>query len=137
MLRWRTVKESRLRVVSRVVLGTLVWLAPHVARADSIAVGDTIVFQQAYTDGNTGAGPFITTVNDDPSTAFVTFCVQPDVGTWADLGTTQYVAGVSDSSPGNLRAWEGCGRQELLDLADCVALHPVSRRYGCPGMTSR
>jgi len=86
-----------MRVVTRIVLlGTLVWLAPQVARADSIVVGDTVVFQQAYTDGNTGAGPFITTVNGDPSTAFVTFCVQPDVGTWADLGTTQYVAGVSD-----------------------------------------
>ena len=86
-----------MRVVSRVVLlVTLVWLAPHVARADSISVGDTIVLNQITNRGTTGAGPFIGTVNGDASTAFVTFCVQPDVGTWADLGTTQYVAGVSD-----------------------------------------
>jgi hypothetical protein len=85
-----------MRVVSRVVLMVaLVWLAPHVARADSIVVGDAIVSQQLNPDGLGGAGPFITTVNGDPASAFITFCVQPDVGTWEDLGTTQYVAGVS------------------------------------------
>jgi hypothetical protein len=86
-----------MRAVSRVVLlVTLVWLAPHVAQADSIMVGDSVVVQQVSGNGNTGAGPFITTVNGDPSTAFISFCVQPDIGTWADLGTTQYVAGVTD-----------------------------------------
>ena len=86
-----------MRVVSRVVLlASLVWLAPHVARADSIAVGDRIVLQMVNNGGHTGAGPFIATVNEDPGSAFVSFCVQPEVGTWADLGTTQYVAGVSD-----------------------------------------
>jgi len=85
-----------MRIVSRVVLlFMLVWLVPHAALADSIAVGDTIVLQ-SLADISTGAGPFLATVNGDPSTAFVSLCMQADVGTWADIGSTLYVEGVTD-----------------------------------------
>lgn len=86
-----------MRIISRVVLLlSLVSLAPHVALADSIAIGDTVILDQANASGNTGAGPFIVTANDDPTTAFVSFCLQKDVGSWADIGSTLYVAGVSE-----------------------------------------
>jgi hypothetical protein len=72
------------------------WLTPHVALADEIAVGDTLVLQQIFPDGNTGAGAFLATVNGDPKSAFVTFCMQADVGSWDDLGAPLSVVGITD-----------------------------------------
>jgi hypothetical protein len=86
-----------MRIVGRVVLLlTLAWLTPHVAQADEIAMGDTLVIQQIFPEGNTGAGPFIATVNGDSASAFVTFCMQADVGSWSDLGAPLSVVGVTD-----------------------------------------
>jgi hypothetical protein len=86
-----------MRIVSRVVLLlALVWLVPHVALADSISVGDKVVLQMTDASQITGAGPLILTANNDPTTAFVTFCMQWGVGTWADVGSTLDVAGVTD-----------------------------------------
>jgi len=78
-----------------VLLLALVWLVPRAALADPITGTVILETQQA---NDSGAGPFIATANGDPSTAFITFCLQVDVGSWADLGTPLAIAGVTDSA---------------------------------------
>jgi hypothetical protein len=79
-----------------VLLLALFWLVPRVAVADPIT-GNTVILQSQQENAS-GAGPFTATVNGDPSTAFVTLCLQADVGTWADLGTPLAIEGVTDSA---------------------------------------
>jgi len=80
------------------MLKRIVFLLPlflffaSVAQADSIAIGDSIVFQHG--PGTFGAGEFILTVNGDPASNFSTFCLQST--TYADTESTFYVSGISD-----------------------------------------
>jgi len=83
-----------MRIVKRVtLLLALVMCLPHGAQADNIAVGDSVTFAQGI--GDTGA-PIFVTANGDPTTTFVSFCMQSEVGGPGDFSTTMYVAGISD-----------------------------------------
>jgi len=80
-----------MRMINRVAfLLALVVLIPRGARADSIVIGDTVTFSHA--DG----GGILVTANDDPTTTFLSFCMQKNVGGPGDFDTTMYVAGISD-----------------------------------------
>jgi len=84
-----------MRIIGRSALALSVLLfTASVARADNIAVGDTITF--AHGAGNTGGGAFILTVNGDPANDFVTFCLQMD--RYADTTSTFLVGGLTDSA---------------------------------------
>jgi hypothetical protein len=93
-------------------LFALVWLVPRAALADPI-VGTVVLATQQANDS--GAGPFIATANGDPSTAFITFCLQADVGSWADLGTPLAIEGVTDSasSQGTDQGGDASGQDPL------------------------
>lgn len=76
-------------------LVALMLLLPRGVYADSIAVGDSVTFSPGL--GTIGGAGTIVTVNDDPTTAFVSFCMQADVGDPnTDYSTTMYVTGMSD-----------------------------------------
>jgi PEP-CTERM motif len=69
-------------------------LASRVAQADSISVGDTITFAGPL--GNSGGSGIVVTANEDPTTSYVSFCMQMSVGGPNDFSTTMLVAGISD-----------------------------------------
>ena len=85
-----------MRVLNRVTfLLALVLLIPRGARADNIMVGDSVTFEKG--PGDIGGGEIIVTANNDPTTAFLSFCMQSRVGSWADFeGTPMYVTGISE-----------------------------------------
>jgi hypothetical protein len=89
-------KGQPMRILNRVAfLLALVLLVPRGARADNIGVGDTVTFQKA--GGTSGGGEIIVTANNDPTTSFLSYCIQASVGSWADFsGTQMVVTGISN-----------------------------------------
>jgi PEP-CTERM motif len=89
-------KGQPMRILNRVAfLLALVLLVPRGARADNIGIGDTVTFQKA--GGTSGGGETIVTANNDPTTSFLSYCIQAGVGSWADFsGTAMVVSGISN-----------------------------------------
>ena len=75
------------------ICSAILFLCAHPARADGIAIGDTVTFAPGL--GSIG-GPTLVTINNDPSTTFESFCMQANVGGWGDFSTTMVVTGVTD-----------------------------------------